>query len=204
MWVVRLGFIIMFTCVCVHAYQKRLGLYVCVCVCRKEKERKKHFGCEGCVRMCVCHIICTYSTVYGSCVCMSPLSLSRLAWMRWEEMRREHCGLGRRSEARLMPVCINAVWHLSAPDTQTVWHAGILWHRVCVCVCYSYSPFGKAHSTWTDFLFALLCHLMHVLIHLRCWQPNFEVSSFSSPCISVCVSFLHLSSRLTVITLVQL
>ena len=75
--------------------------------------------------------------MYGSRprVCVSSRSLGRLAWTRWEEMRGGRRRLGRRSEARLMPVCIDSVWHLSARDTHPVWRAETLWHCVWERVC---------------------------------------------------------------------
>lgn len=99
--------------------------------------------------------------------------------MQWEEIRGERQSLGRRYEAQLMPVCINAVWHLSAWDVHTLWRAEILWHCVCeqvfveVMVPVAELPAYKLHFF---LLFALLCYLIHVLFHLRC-LPNSEVSS---------------------------
>lgn len=95
------------------------------------------WGVRVSTTMHVCHIACTYCTVCGSrgCICMSLRSLGRAVWIQWEDMKGERCGLGRRSEPRLMPVCINAVWHLSALDMHTLWCAEILWHCVCVSVC---------------------------------------------------------------------
>lgn len=53
-----------------------------------------------------------------------------------DAMRGERCGLDWGTKARLMPVCINAVWHLSARDTHThhdmLRYCDIVCERVCV------------------------------------------------------------------------
>lgn len=66
------------------------------------------------------HLMCAYAYVF-----------SLMKQNVVDSMRGELRGCGWRSKARLMPVCINAVWHLSARDTHT--HDDVL--RYCDTVC---------------------------------------------------------------------
>lgn len=125
-------------CVCLHALKVNQSLSWGV----NAFGREKHLGCES---WRVCHFECTFSTVCESrcCICASFHSLSPWVQIRWEEIRGDRRSLGSRSEAHLMPVCINAVWHLSAPYMHTLWHADIRWQRVCEWV--------KSGSVWQSF-----------------------------------------------------
>ena len=135
--------------------------------------------------------------MYGSRprVCVSSRSLGRLAWTRWEEMRGGRRRLGRRSEARLMPVCIDSVWHLSARDTHPVWRAETLWHcvweRVCVEVAVPVAKLTAYELIFFFFLFFLhSCATWYASCFrfLRGRLPNSEASS--SPPLSLSPSFL--------------
>ena len=198
MWVVRLGFIILLVCVCVcvcvhvcvHARDESV-FFICV---RERWIEEETLGVRGAV-VCACHIACTYCTVYGCRprVCVPSRSLGRLAWTRWEEMRGERRGLGRRSEAHLMPVCIDSVWHLSARDTHPVWRAEILWHCVCECVCVEVTvPVAKLTAYELIFFFSFsFCTLVPLdtrPVFLRSRLPNSEASS--SPPLSLSPSVL--------------
>lgn len=147
-------------CECLHAHWRWIRVCICVSMCLRR--RKKHLGCES---WRVCHIACTYSTVYEAhrCICVSFHSLSTLVWMQWEGIGGERHGLGRRYKAYLMPVCINAVWHLSARDMHTLWRAEILWHYVCEQVCVEVMvPVAKLPADKLIFFFLFFCTLVPV------------------------------------------
>lgn len=133
MWVVGLGFIIVLMCVRSCTLEMNQSLSVCVCVrmCLREKgrKRKKHSGCE-CRHVCVSLCMHLPYCIWISWLRMRVFSLIRQIGV--DATRGERRGLGRRSEARLMPVCINAVWHLSARDAHT--HCDALRYGYTVCV----------------------------------------------------------------------
>lgn len=141
-----------------------------------ERERKgvrNTWGVRGVV--CVSHHMHLLYCACGShaCICVSSRSLGRLAGTRWEEMRGDHRGLGRRAEARLMHVCINAVWHLSTRDTHTHPDMPRYCDTVCEHVC---RPLWRSSERINWFSLSLLCHAVFCLWH---WLPNSE--EFSSP-----------------------
>lgn len=112
-------------CLCVYVHARwRWCLCVCKCVWEREEET---------LGVCASHCMDLLYWMWISWLRMRVISLIRQIGV--EAMRGERCGLGRRSEAHLMPVCINAVWHLSARDTHTQWRAEILWQCVCERVC---------------------------------------------------------------------
>lgn len=125
--------------------------------------------------VCVCHIACTYCTVYGShdCVCMLIRQIGV------DAMRGERCGLDWGTKAHLMPVCINAVWHLSARDTHTLHDVLRYCDIVCEWVCVEITaPEAKLTAyklipTPTPTPTPLLRHL-HVLFNFWSWLPKSE------------------------------
>lgn len=198
------------SCWCVCACTPEMSQ--CFYLCERAMDRGRNTWVRGAV-VCACHIACTYCTVYGfrPRVCVSSRSLGRLAWTRWEEMRGGRRRLGRRSEAHLMPVCIDSVWHLSARDTHPVWRAEILWHCVCECVCVEVAvPVAKLTAyelifffLFFPFPFALLCHLIRVLFSFftgpaaKLWSifistslspPSFLPSPLPTPSLTIITS----------------
>lgn len=187
------------SCWCVCACTPEMSQ--CFYLCERAMDRGRNTWVRGAV-VCACHIACTYCTVYGfrPRVCVSSRSLGRLAWTRWEEMRGGRRRLGRRSEAHLMPVCIDSVWHLSARDTHPVWRAEILWHCVCERVCVEVAvPVAKLTAYELIYFFFFFLFFLHSCAtwYASCFRflrgrlPNSEASS-SPPLSLLLPSFLPL------------
>lgn len=164
-------------------------------------------GCDSrhvcvCLRVCVSHCMHLLYCVWISRLRMHAFTLIRRIGV--DAMRGERCGLDWGTKARLMPVCINAVWHLSARDTHThhdmLRYCDIVCERVCVEIT---APVAKL-TAYKLIPPPLLRHL-HVLFKFWSQLPKSEenLSPFFSssflpfappppPLKSVCLSNLSL------------
>lgn len=178
-------------CVCVraHAHWRWISLSVCVNVFERERERGRNtWGVRVGMSVCVSHHMHLLYCIWISWLRIRVFSLIKQIGV--DAMRGERRGLGMWSEARLMPVCINAVWHLSARDTHTLWCVAILWHCVSVFVLklrslwqssqrinwfFFFFSYLHSHATWYTSYF--ICNagcqtLRYLYLHLSLHIPS--------------------------------